>query len=98
MSASSFATLTAPGELFRLLLEAAPDAMVVTRQDGRIILVNAQTEKLFGYHREELLGQKVEVLLPAGVRRQHSINRARYLRHLGVRAMGSGLEVLARRK
>ena len=46
------------------LLEAAPDAMVCVEGDGRIALVNAQTERLFGYHREELIGQHVEILVP----------------------------------
>ena len=98
MSGSALAKPGGLEERFRLLLEAAPDAIVVTKQDGRIVLVNTQTERLFGYPREELLGQKVEVLLPQRVRRRHTKDRAAYLRHPGVRPMGTGLELYGRRK
>ena len=56
---------------FRALLEAAPDAMVIVGADGRIALVNAQTEKFFGYLRAELLGHMVEMLIPARFRERH---------------------------
>src|SRR5262249_42546409 len=56
---------------FRSLLEAAPDAIVITGADGRIVLVNSQAERLFGYRREELVGQPVEVLLPGHLRTRH---------------------------
>ncbi|ORT47418.1 MULTISPECIES: PAS domain S-box protein, partial [unclassified Frankia] len=53
------------------LLEAAPDAIVAVRDDGAIVLVNTQAERLFGYTRDELVGQPVEILIPVGVRAVH---------------------------
>ena len=95
---SAYGLATSAEETFELLLEAAPDAIVVTKRDGRIVLVNTQTERLFGYAREELLGQKVEVLLPQRVRHRHVKKRAAYFRHPSVRPMGTGLELYGRRK
>jgi protein-histidine pros-kinase len=80
------------------LLEAAPDAMVVIDSDGVIQLVNAQTEIVFGYAREELLGQRVEILVPAALKHVHVQHRADYVDEPHVRAMGSGLDLRARRK
>jgi PAS domain S-box-containing protein len=85
-------------ERFRALLESAPDAMVIVSQDGRIRLVNAQTEKLFGYTRAELLGNTVEMLVPVHFRHQHPQHRSGYFANPKVRTIGSGLELYGLRK
>lgn len=83
---------------FRALVEAAPDAMVIVDGAGLIELVNAQTEVLFAYPREELVGQPVEILVPARFRPQHPSHREMYLRSPRVRPMGAGIELQGLRK
>lgn len=84
--------------IFEELLNAAPDATVVANEKGEIILVNRQTELLFGYSRQELLHQQVEVLIPIDFRINHQTYRERYFGSPKVRAMGAGLELFAMRK
>jgi protein-histidine pros-kinase len=81
----------------RGLLEAAPDAMVIVGKDGRIALVNAQTEKLFGCTRNDLLGHPIEVLVPHRFRNKHPTHRSNYFFGPKARSMGSGLELHAMR-
>lgn len=89
---------TESGARYKALLEAAPDAMVVVSQNGQIQLVNAQTEKLFGYARSELIGQTLDVLIPERFRATHATHLARYLEQPEVRLMGVGLDLFGRRK
>jgi PAS domain S-box-containing protein len=83
---------------FRGLLEAAPDAMVIVGDGGRIVLVNSQTEQLFGYSRDELLGQPVEILVPERFRAGHPDRRRGYFRESRARPMGAELDLFGRRK
>jgi PAS domain S-box-containing protein len=85
-------------EKFRALLETAPDAIVIIDETGRIRLVNAQTERLFGYARETLVGRPIEVLIPERMRTRHGEHRRLYFGSPKLRDMGVGLDLLGRRK
>lgn len=80
---------------FRLVVEAAPNAIIVTNTDGRIELVNRQAERLFGYSRAELLGRQVETLIPARFRQHHPSLRSQFMREPSTRAMGAGRDLYA---
>jgi PAS domain S-box-containing protein len=86
------------GDIFRLLLDAAPDAMVIVDARGHIEMVNAQAETLFGYSPRELLGHPIEILIPERLREDHSKHRRGFFENPRVRAMGVGMELFALRK
>src|SRR5260370_1556924 len=77
-------------EKFRLAVESSPSGMVMVDQKGTIVLVNSQTETLFGYDRGDLIGQTMEILVPVRFRDPHPRHRADYSAHLQARPMGRG--------
>lgn len=85
-------------DLFRLATESSLSGVLLVNDQGNIILVNSQVEKLFGYQREELLGKPVEILVPERFAGQHPAHRAKFLATPTTRAMGAGRELFARRK
>jgi two-component system sensor kinase FixL len=87
-----------PNPLFQGFLEAAPDAVVIADGDGVIVQINAQTEKLFGYRREELLGRSLEELMPERFRTSHGAHLRAYSANPHTRPMGRGLDLSGLRK
>ena len=85
-------------ERFRLAVEAAPSGMVMTNSEGRILMVNAHAEKLFGYGRAELIGRPIEMLVPERFRRAHPGFRGAYRRDASARPMGAGRDLFALHK
>lgn len=85
-------------EKFRVAVEAAPSGMLLSDQQGRIVTVNREAERLLGYDREELMGQSVEMLIPKRFRAKHPGFRADFSREPEMRAMGAGRELYAVRK
>lgn len=85
-------------ELFRLALEASPTGMLMVDEQGVIVLVNAQIERLFGYARHELIGQPVEILVPLRFGAQHPVYRHSFLQDPRARPMGAGRDLYGRRK
>ncbi len=83
---------------FQQLVLAAPDAMLIVDEHGTIALVNEQTERLFGYRREDLVGQSIELLIPARLRETHVGHRQRYLKDPRHRRMGTGMELAGLRQ
>ncbi len=83
---------------FRMLLESAPDAMIIIDEQGKIAIANAQAGEMFGYRRREMLGQPVEMLLPERLREGHVGHRNGFTAQPRLRPMGPGLDLLARRQ
>ncbi len=83
---------------FRVLIEAAPDAMIIVDDDGEIVIVNAQAEKMFGYDRQEMLGNTIEMLLPERIRTTHKGHRRKFREQPELRPMGTGMELIGLRK
>lgn len=95
---SSISGLTQSELRFRDLIESAPDAMVIVDPNGKITVVNSQTERLFGYPRKEILGEPIEILLPQRFHKDHPERRQHYFANPEVRPMESGVELFGSRK
>jgi PAS domain S-box-containing protein len=85
-------------KIFHRLLESAPDAIVVVDNHGKVMLVNSQLEKMFGYERSEIIGQPIEMLVPQRFHNRHGKHREDYAQEPRVRPMGIGLELFGQRK
>jgi PAS domain S-box-containing protein len=85
-------------EKFRLAVESCPSGMVMVDRMGKIILVNTETERLFGYQRDELMGRPIDILVPERVRSHHSRHRDDFVRAPEARRMGAGRDLYGRRR
>ncbi|HTO99961.1 MAG TPA: PAS domain S-box protein [Anaerolineales bacterium] len=85
-------------QYFQAVLEATPDGLVMVDAEGRIMLVNQQLQSMFGYQREDVVGQHIETLVPERLRSEHPLHRASYLMEPHMRSMGEGLELFGVRK
>jgi PAS domain S-box-containing protein len=85
-------------EKFRLAVEASPSGIVMIDANGAIVLINAETERMFGYGRQELVGQPVDILVPAGMRGHHVQHRTHFTAHPETRRMGKGRDLYGLRK
>ncbi len=83
---------------FKHLLESAPDAMIIIDNHGKMTIVNEQAERMFGYTREEMLGQPIEMLMPPRVRETHVGHRSKFAANPKLRPMGPGLDLVGRRR
>jgi PAS domain S-box-containing protein len=98
MSSHDTTSIEREERTFQSCFETAPDAMVIANEAGKIIFVNAQTERMFGYRRGELLDQKVEMSLPVRFWGKHRSHRSRFFRDPKIRSMAAGIELYALRK
>ncbi|GEM_PF-1855653 len=98
MRAQAQATAQESAQTIHALLETAAQAIVAVTEQGRIVLANAATEKMFGYNRQELIGQSIEELIPKRLRQAHAVHRARWFLHPASRPMGSGLQLMGLRR
>ncbi|NIL92910.1 MAG: PAS domain S-box protein [Woeseiaceae bacterium] len=83
---------------FRVLIESAPDAMIIVDDGGEIVIVNGQAERMFGYDRDEMLGNTIEMLLPERIRATHVGHRRKFTDQPELRPMGIGMELVGQRK
>jgi PAS domain S-box-containing protein len=97
-SSSAWAKTLAETLLSKELLETIPDAIVAVDHDGTIVQINPQTEELFGYNRDQLIGQKIEILVPTRYRPHHHEHRQHFAEAPKIRRMGQGLDLYGRRR
>jgi PAS domain S-box-containing protein len=85
-------------QVYKVLFETAAESLVVTDEKGSIVLINARTNEMFGYADKELIGQKLETLLPEKYRKDHVKHREDYNKAPKQRSMGIGMDLWAKRK